>query len=124
MKDPTSQITPITGTFRSLFLQKALAAILQSLPLFFPCSLCPFSRSLLFLFVFPFYLIIPVGLQLVKVLPAVSFPLACEYSPLQHQGSCEPAQEHLRTHCSLLVNSMLKCLVSFIFVFVCFLLLN
>lgn len=40
-KDPTSQIVPITGTFRSQFLQKALAAVPQSLPLSFPRLLCP-----------------------------------------------------------------------------------
>lgn len=40
-KDPTSQVAPITGTFRSQFLQKALAAIPQSLPFSLPRSLCP-----------------------------------------------------------------------------------
>ncbi len=66
-KDPTSQIAPITGTFRSQFLQKALAAILQSLPRSFPRWLCPLlSVSPPSFFFFPFYLTIPAGLLLVR----------------------------------------------------------
>ena len=53
-KDPTSRITPITGTFRSQFLLKALAAIPQSLSLFLWLAvLC--SLSLLFFFFFSFF---------------------------------------------------------------------
>lgn len=64
-KDPTSQIAPITGTFRSQFLEKALAAVPQ-FPLPHPLSLS-FARCVLCsASPLPFYLTIPVGLPLVR----------------------------------------------------------
>lgn len=96
-KDPTSQIAPITGTFRSQFLQKALAAVPQSFPLSFLCLLCPLlSLSPAFLSYDPN------GVTIGEVLPAVSFPSVCECSLSQHPGSCESALECSKTHCCLL----------------------
>lgn len=96
-KDLASQILPITETFRSQFLQKTLAALPQSLSLTH-CVLC--SSFLLPLF-FSILSYDPSGVTIGEVLPAVCFPSVCECSLLQHPGSCEPALEHLRTHCSL-----------------------
>lgn len=104
-KDPTSQIAPITGTFGSQFLQKALADVSQSLPLSFPRSLCLLLSvsPLSFFFFFSILPYDPSGVSIGEVLPAVSFPSVCYCSLLQHPGSREAALEHSRTQCRLCV---------------------
>lgn len=93
-KDPTSQIAPITGTFRSQVLQKTLAAVPPNL---FPsvslarCVFCsPFLLPLIFLFSILSYN--PSGVAVGEVLPAVTF-LQCVrvLSLTQQPGSCEAA---------------------------------
>lgn len=77
-----------TGTFRSQVLEKALAAVPQSLSRSFPPLLCPL------LSVSPpsFFSILsydPGGVTIGEVLPAVSFPSVCECSLSQHPGSIQ-----------------------------------
>lgn len=117
LKDPTSHITPITGTFRSQFLQKALAAIPQSLPLSLPRSLCP-SLSFSPLSFFHFILRSQWGYyRWGTSFTKFSFSV-CECSLLQHQGNCEPVLQYLRSYCNLLEDSKLRSLIRFLLLFV------
>lgn len=88
-KDPTSQIAPITGRFRSQFLQKALAAVPQSL--FLLLLTVSFALQLL-LFLLSYD---PSGVTIGKVLPSIGFPSVCEFCCSQQLGTSEPALMHL-----------------------------
>lgn len=97
-KDPTSQIAPITGTFRSQVLQKTLAAVPPNL---FPsfslarCVFCsPFLLPLIFLFSILSYN--PSGVTVGEVLPAVTFLQCFSALSLSHdnQGA---VKQHLGT---------------------------
>lgn len=103
LKDPASRIAPITGTFRSLCLQKALANFPQSLCCNRPyiyCVLCSLRLH-------PDFLSYnPNAVTISEVLPAVSnFPRTLF---IQNLESCDVLQEH-----SLLIAVSWRCIVFF-----------
>lgn len=81
-KDPTSQVAPITGTFGSQFLQKALAAIPQSLPFSLPRSLCSLLSNSFFSCFFLFLTVLRSQWGHYSWVTSCSrFPSVCEVVP-------------------------------------------
>lgn len=100
-KDPTSQIAPITGTFRSQCLQKTLAALLKSFPSF-ALARCVFCfPSFIFLFSFSILSYDPGGLL---------WWGTGECALTQQLGGPEPALKHWSAQCSWLVKKLLVAL--------------